>query len=468
MRSLYNYLWVLAFLVLIQSCLVTKNYERPEEVVPESDTYRLGPEDQDTSSIADIEWREVFTDELLQGYIGQALDSNLDIRIAVENIEQAESFLNQAKANYVPVINAQMGYTGMHPSVYDKRLNRISKDYLNQFDISANLSWEADIWGKLKSQEKAANADFLQTVAAQKMVQTQIVASVASIYYQLLTLDEQINVAKESIRARKESLETTRSLKEAGIPSVTAAAVKQTEAQVYDAEITLISLKNTLKQMEHAFSVILGDYPESIERSSLSDQHMSTELRTGVPAVLLRNRPDVIAAEYGLISAFELTNVAKANFYPSLTLTANTGLSSLEKNPFSGKAFLASISAGLLQPILNRRQIRTQYEVAQSQQEVALLNYRKAMLEAGQDVSDALSEYQAATEMIGIQEKQVDALNLATDYSQQLLNNGLANYLEVLTAEQQSLGAQLQLADTKFQELNAVVSLYRSLGGGWN
>lgn len=465
MHRYYKIALVPVVLLLIQSCFVAKVYERPE--VKTAQLYRMEHQPTDSASIADIPWQDVFTDTLLQGYIKKALNNNLDIRIAIQNIEVAEAYLKQGKAGNLPTLNAQGNYTALHPSDYGQYAGT-DKDILNQYDLTASLSWEADIWGKIHSQKRAMKAKYLQTLAAQKAVQTKLIASVASLYYQLLALDEQAEIARTSIENRKNSLEVTKALKKAGIPNVTEVAVKQTEAQIYNAQIILVNLEKSTRLLENTLSILLAEPPHTIARSGLDQQHINTGLKTGVPALLLENRPDVLAAEYSLKNAFELTNVAKANFYPSLTLTASAGFRSLELDHwFSTNAIFSSIAAGLFQPILNGRKIRTQYEVSLSQKEIALLNYKKTLLQAGKEVSDALEGYRSATKVIDIQKKQVEALQLATDYSQQLLKYGLANYLEVLTARQQALSAQLQLVDSRYQQLYSMVDLYQALGGGW-
>lgn len=464
-RKYYKFAFVPVALLLIQSCFVAKVYEQPE--VETQALYRMDHQPADSTSIADIPWREVFTDPLLQGYIDTALINNLDIRIAIQNIKAAEAYLKQGKAGNLPTLNVQGNYTMLSPSEYGQFAGT-GEDVLNQYDLTANLSWEADIWGKIRSQKRALKAQYLQSLAAQKAVQTKLIASVASLYYQLTALDEQAEIAKTSIENRKNSLEVTKALKKAGIPSVTEVAVKQTEAQIYNAQIILVNLQNNIHLLENTFSILLAEPPHSIARSDMDQQQISTGLKTGVPALLLENRPDVVAAEYNLMNAFELTNVAKANFYPSLTLTASAGFKSLElSNWFSANALFSSVAAGLFQPILNGRKIRTQYEVALSQKEIALLSYQKTLLQAGKEVSDALQNYKSATKVIDIQHKQVEALKLATNYSQQLLKYGLANYLEVLTARQQALSAQLNLVDSRYQQLLSMVNLYQALGGGW-
>lgn len=463
MKVSYRYLLLLLLLVTLYSCKVAKDYQRPGDVVT-ANSYRSDTFQGDSTSIAAIPWDAMFTDVLLQGYIRQALDSNFNIRISVQRLEEAQAYLKQARAGYTPQINAQATYSGVHPSKFSS-LGTLGLDYINQYDIGANLSWEADIWGKIHNLKESAKAQYLMTDAAQKAVQTQLVASVASLYYQLLALDEQAAVAQSTVTSRQESLQTTQALKDAGM--VTAAAVKQTEAQLYDAQITLLNLKKAITQTENAFCILLAESPRSVQRSTLSEQKINPALKIGVPSLLLANRPDVLAAEYNLISAFHLTKAAKASLYPSLTISLSGGLSALENNLFTPDALTGAVVAGILAPILNNRQLRTKYEIALSEKQIALLNFRQTFLTAVREVSDALLDYQTATETIVIQKKQVDALLLATDYSKQLLNNGMANYLEVLTAQQQALAAQLQLVNSNYRQLNSVVTLYKALGGGW-
>jgi len=265
---------------------------------------------------------------------------------------------------------------------------------------------------------------------------------------------------------RENSLETTKALKEAG--NVTEVGVKQTEAQLYTSQAILIDLENEARLLENAFSILLAEAPMQIDRTDLSQQEITTDLHIGVPAQLLRNRPDVIAAEYNLINAFQLTNVAKADFYPSLTLSATGGLQSLEfEDLFSANSLFANLAGGLTQPIFNSRRIRTEYEVSQAQQEEARLNFRETYLIATREVMDALYSYEASTKKIDIRQKEYAAYNLATEYSEELLNNGLANYLEVLTARENALNSSLNLIDAKYNQLKAVVELYEALGGGW-
>tara|TARA_B100001750_G_scaffold55397_1_gene43280 strand:+ start:1241870 stop:1243120 length:1251 start_codon:yes stop_codon:yes gene_type:complete len=415
--------------------------------------------------MAEVSWKEIFTDAQLQGYIEKALTNNLDIRMAMQSVVSAEAYLKQGKAGYFPTLSATASVTRTKNSE-NSQFGSIFSEAIEQYQLSGNLSWEADIWGKIRSNKRAAGASYLQSVAAHQAVKTQLIASIADTYYQLLALDRQKRVAEETLNARKSSLETTAALKDAG--QVTEVAVKQTEAQVHTTEIILIDLENNIKLLENSFCILLGEPPHEVERSQLSQQEIETELRTGVPASLLANRPDVIQSEYALVNAFELTNVAKSSMYPSLTLTATGGLQSLElDNWFDASSLFSTLVGSLTQPLFNQRQLRTQLEVSKAQQEQALLSYKKVLLTAGQEVSNALYSYNAETKKLSAREKELESYALAEDYSEELLNNGLANYLEVLTARQNALNSELNLIDSQYGQLSATVELYRALGGGW-
>src|SRR5690606_14355293 len=252
------------------------------------------------------------------------------------------------------------------------------RQFFSQYELSGTLSWEADIWGKIRSNKRAFVANYLQSVAAHQAVKSELVAAIASTYYQLLAFDEQKRITEETIANREQSLETIVALKDAG--NVTEVAVKQTEAQLLNAKALLLDIENNIKLMENSFSILLGESPKSIERGTLNAQEINADMKTGVPIQLLSNRPDVMAAEYALINSFELTNVARSNFYPSFRLTANGGLQGIEFDKlFDAQSLFGNLVASLAQPILNGRQIRTQYEVSKAQQETALLNYKKTI-----------------------------------------------------------------------------------------
>lgn len=456
-------IFVLTAILTLQSCFVAKDYVRPENVVQE-ETYRTDQLPVDTTSIATLSWKELFTDPMLQNYIEEGLNNNVDIRSAIQQILMAEAYVKQGKAGYFPSLNAKAQAVHQELPSQNQYGNLSS---INQYELSAGLSWEADIWGKIRSNDMAFRASYLQTVAAHQAVKSRLVANIASVYYQLLALDEQIRVTEETVATRSKGLETTQALKEAG--NVTEVGVKQTEAQLYNAQGILIDLKNQARLLENTLSILLGSAPqEVITRGSLEEQQIGIPLKTGIPAQLLKNRPDVMAAEFGLVNAFQLTNAARASFYPSLTLSATGGFQNIEIDKlFSANSLFATIIGGLTQPIFNKRQIRTQYEVAQARQQQAYLDFRYAVINASKEVSDALYSYEAATEKIKVKRKEYEAYNLATDYSEELLDNGLANYLEVLTAQENALNSRLNLINARNSQLQAIVDLYEALGGGW-
>lgn len=459
----------LLLIAALAGCFTAKTYERPK-----LETQHLFRTDQladslrinmDSTSMATVSWHNIFTDPLLAGYIQQGLANNMDIRIALQSIDAAAAFVKQGKAAFAPAVNAGAGYS-LSQNSRNTALGKFINGAVDNYQLDAALSWEADIWGRIRSQQRAYGAAYLGTLEAHKAVKTRLVAGIASSYFQLMALHEQMQITQESIASRSQSLTTTQALMRSG--QVTAVAVNQMDAQVTDARITLLHLQDQERLLENAFCLLLNEPPHAIARSTLDAQLVSTPLATGVASELLVNRPDVRQAELGLVQAFELTNVARARFYPALTITAAGGMQSTAvDNWFSANSLFYNIAGNLLQPVLNQRQVRTAYQVAQAQQEQALLTYRKALLTAGSDVSSALYDYQVQTAALSLAEQQTTALQTATDQSEQLLANGLVNYMEVLSAQQGVLASQLGLAATKAARLQAIVNLYEALGGGW-
>ena len=459
---------ILIFFVsfLVVSCHTRQNYQRANDVVDEK-LFRTDALPKDSLSMANLSWKEIFTDAVLQKHIAKALENNLDIRIALQNIASAEAYLKQSKAAYQPTISVGPDYS-FNTSSLNTQFGQIvgERRYINQFDITANLGWELDLWGKLKGQEKAQYAAYLSSVAAHQNVKSNLVASIATAYYQLLAFDEQKKIFSNTIEIRKKNLETTKALKDAGI--VSEVAVQQSEALVYNAEASLVTLDVQIQMLENTISLLMGEPSHEIERTSLSTQNFALNTDLGYPSALLANRPDVKQAEFNLINAFELTNAAKAQFYPSLRITGSTGVQSVDIDKlFSGNSVFANVLVGLAQPILNKRQIRTNYEVSLANQERAYLNFRKTILNAGNEVSDALKMYNAQDQFIAFKKKELSAYDKSVEFSQELVNYGMANYLEVLNANVNKLNAEINIANAQYSKLQAGVELYRALGGGW-
>ncbi|WP_159024133.1 efflux transporter outer membrane subunit [Formosa sp. L2A11] len=464
-HNAFSKISVLLFaLVTLQSCFVAKDYERPEfDETP--NLYRTDNLPSDSTSMADVSWKDLFTDPFLNQYIEEGLQNNIDIRIAIQQMLAAESYAKQGKAGYLPSLDLSGTATTTKYSK-NSQFGSIFSGSVDSYDLNASLSWEADIWGKIRSGKRATDASYLQSVAAHKAVKTLLVAQIATTYYQLLALDAQLKITNESILTRKKSVETIQALKDAG--RVNQVAVDQSIAQFNSASALKIDIESAIFKTENTLNLLLGKNPSSIERSDLEGQKLDTEMKVGVPAVLLRNRPDVMAAEYGLINAFELTNVAKSQFYPSLTLTASGGFQSLDiKDWISANSIFSSIVGGLTQPLFNKRSIRTQHEVAIAQQEQALLNFEKTLLTAGNEISNTLYNYDAEKRKIVFRENEVVALRKAEINSEELLNYGLSTFLDLLTARTAALNAELNVVDSKLQQLLNVVDLYEALGGGW-
>lgn len=463
-NKIYRIALVVAISVITQSCFVAKDYDRPNVV--REDLYRDQILASDSTSMADISWNKLFTDPILQQHITTGLQNNLDIRIAIESVKAAEAAMKQGRAGYFPTLNLGADWSHQELSKNSQFGALGASRSSDQYQFSGNLSWEADIWGKIRSNKRATNARFFQTIAANQAVKTQLIANIASTYFQLLTLDSQLSLAKATLVNRNAGVETIRALKDAG--NVTEVGVKQTEAQKFATELIIADIETNVVLLENAMSVLLNIAPQKIQRSTLEAQQFNAEITTGVPATLLRNRPDVVAAEYNFISNFEYKNVARSNFYPTFRITASGGFQSIDiKEWFSANSLFANIVSGLTQPIFNQRAIRTQYEISQSDEQRAYLQFEQSLLNAGREVSDALAQYQSETLKLAIRQQQVDALNLAANYSDELLNYGLVNYLEVLTVKDNALNSELTLIDNKFRQYNAVIQLYKALGGGW-
>lgn len=455
----YRLVVVAIFLVAVYSCNTGKHFERDATIT--EGLYGEIPDGE--SNLSEEKWQNLFNDPILDSLIAEGLRNNPGIQVAIQRVRAAEASFNQSSAALAPTLSAQGGYT------YARNSQSLNSNAAKEYDASSVKllsSWEIDIWGKLNSAKKAAYANYLATDAAQKAVQTRLIANIASIYYTLLALDSKLLITKESVKNNIDLVETMKLLKDHG--NVTGAAVVQSEATRYATEATIPEIEQQIRETENSLCLLLGRTPGKIERGILDDQKVHEMLATGVPSELLDNRPDVMQAEYNVINAFELTNSARAYFYPSVTLTANAGFDALDfKDLFDPVSFAGNFVGGLVQPIFNKRTNKTRLEIAQAQQEESLINFRNTLLNAGSEVSNALSLYNTSSAKIDIRGKQLEALVKSVDYTKELLVYGSATYTEVLIAQQSLLNAQLNNVNDHVQQLNAVVSLYRALGGGW-
>ncbi|WP_313381761.1 TolC family protein [Proteiniphilum saccharofermentans] len=446
----------------LSSCQVLNRYQTPK--IDTSDLYR-DSHAGDTTTIADIPWREFFTDTYLIGLIEEGLENNADLQVAVTGIRQAEAILNMARASYFPTVSLTGQVSNMTTSDANKTLGYNS----NNVSLGIAASWELDLWGKLNRQARSKYALFLQSHSYRNLIQSSLIANIATSYYSLLALDEQLQITTETVALLEKNVETMRALKEAGMQNVNEAAVEQSRALMLRTKLSIYDLESAIRQMENAISVMLGRKPGAIERSAFEAQAVPASLETGIPAQLLARRPDVIQAELDLRSAFELTNAAQASFYPSVTLNAGSmiGLAAPGfTNFFSSENLLANVIGGITQPIFNRGQLKGNLKIAKAQQEAALITFKNTVLRAGQEVSDILFSYESSVKKNSIRQEQIVSTQKAVEYTKDLLIAGEANYTEVLTAEQNYLSAQLSQVTDKLEQLQYSVNLYRALGGG--
>ena len=454
---------ILLFLVAVialSSCLVTKKYT-PPEITKGQYLFRLDSLSENGTQIWKQDWKGFFKDTLLKTYIDTALVYNHDNLIAFKNIEQFKARFRQGKAGYYPNLNLDVN------AQHSELANAPSSQNYAQFTIGANLTWEADIWGKINSQKLAAKAEFNQSITAQKLLQTQLIANIAMTYYQLLEADKRKMVLTETIQIRKQSVNTLQNLKDAGQGN--SISVSQAQAQLAEAEILLNTVNNQIFNLESAMILLIGKPVYPIKRSALNDLSIPTAPQLELPLEAIQNRPDVKEAELAFQASFEHFNVARASMYPSLKLSANVGtLSNQLTGLFGSGSFFSTLIGGIMAPIFNGRQLLTQKEVSKLQMEQSLLRFQKQVLNASLEVGNVLQDFNTSFKNLEALSQQESILSQSFIDSKELLNAGLANYLDVLNAQSNLLNTQLQHVQTNAQHLQNYVIIYRALGGGVN
>lgn len=442
---------------IFTSCGIRETYKSP---TVNKDIYR--EISSDTNTIADISWKDYFTDSYLQSLINEGLNNNFDLKIALARLKKAEAQLGQTKAAFFPDLS-------VFASADQKRFSMdsdILKEHNTTYTIGATTSWEADIWGKLSKMKKSAAAQYMATQSYRDLVQTSLVSNIALTYYSLLALDEQLRVTKETIVLLRETVHTMEVLKESAITN--GAAVEQSKSYLYAAEVSVPDIEKQIQSLENTLCLMVGRKASEIKRGSIEDQVIPTDVYRGVPSQMLARRPDVLQAELSFRAAFEATGAARASFYPSIAITGTLGYSKQNEVAefFKPQNIIANIVGNIAQPIFAKKQLSTQLKVAKANQEEALLTFEQTVLRAGNEVSDALFDYQMAMRKEEIRTKQLDALMNSVDYTKKLLKYGDSHYTDVLIAEQNLLQAQLGEVNDKLQQLQAKINLYRALGGG--
>lgn len=453
---------------LLSSCHIYKAYERPEvntqglyrNALPHIDT--LSTSDTlafpDTLNFGNLPWREVFRDTALQALIEQGLKNNIDLQTAQLRIKQAEATLLSSKLSYLPSLH--LNPQGTISSVEHQSVTR-------SYQLPVAASWEVDLFGNLLNAKRGAKTTLLQSEAYRQAVQTQLIASIANSYYTLLMLDRQLTISEETARNWEQSVATMRAMKAAALTNE--AAVTQSEANYYQIKATLPDLRRQIREVENALSVALGQVPQTIVRSGWQESSFDVPsyISAGVPLQLLSNRPDVKQAEMALATAYYSTNSARSAFYPQITIDGSAGWTNSAGAAILNPArFLATAIGSLVQPLFNKGTNIARLKIAKAQQEEALLNFQQSLLNAGSEVSDALYQFHSSGEKSEQRVHQIEALKQSVQYTQSLMRMGTSTYLEVLTAQQSLLTAQLTQVSDQFEQMQAVISLYQALGGG--
>lgn len=437
------------------ACSIYKSYERPDMPVVDS-LYRQPTASVDTASLATLSWRELFTDPKLQYLIETGLQNNTDLNIARLKVAEAEATLMTSRLAYLPSISFEPSGTLRHAEG-----SATTKSY----DIAASAGWEIDIFGKLTNAKRGAKAALEQSEAYRQAVQTQLIATIANSYYSLLMLDAQLDISERTAVNWSENVRAMKALKAAG--DATELAVSQSEASKLSVDASVASLRQQIDQMENTLTALLGIAPQKIERTTIAEQEFPNELSAGVPLQLLQRRPDVRQSEAALAQAFYATNAARSAFYPSITLSGSAGWTNAAGAAITNPGqWLFTAVGSLVQPLFNRGRNIANLRIAKAQQEEALLSFRQSLLDAGTDVNNALIQWQTARRRQILDEQQIKSLESAVRSSELIMQHSSQNYLEVLTARQALLQAELTAVSDRFDEIQGVINLYHALGGG--
>ena len=444
----------LLLLTGLSGCHIYRTYERPELSGVDS-LYRVPAMTEDTMSLADFSWKELFTDTVLQKIIEKGIANNTDLNIARLKVREAEALLTSSKLAYLPSVS--LTPQGTIKSIEG---NSPTKTY----NLAASADWELDIFGRLTNAKREAKAVLEQSQAYKQAVQTQLIATIANSYYTLLMLDKQLDISRRTAEIWAENLRVMKALKKAG--QTTEMAVAQIEASKLSVDASL--LEQQITEVENSLSSLLGVVPQRIDRSTLDMQSFPDTLSVGVPLQLLQRRPDVRQSEAALAEAFYTTNRAYSAFYPAITLSGSAGWTNAAGAIISNPGeWLFSAVGALVQPLFNRGQNIANLKVAKARQEEALLTFRQTLLNAGTEVNDALLQWQVARRRLDLDRQQIISLQSAVRSSELLMRHSSQNYLEVLTARQTLLDAELSAVSDRFEEIQGVINLYHALGGGY-
>jgi len=450
----------ISLLMLSAGCAVGPKYQRPEYPVPASHRSEAALPAAPAAAapmLGDVKWFDLFQDEQLQELIRTALKDNYDVRIAAQRILAAQAFITVEKSGLYPSLNAEFS------ADQQRGVNR----GLSSVFGGGVAFWELDIWGKIRRQTEAARAQYLAQEAIQQAVIQSLVTGVASSYFELLELDQELEVAKRSLLSRQGSHRLVQARMKGGIANQL--EVDQAMSLVASAAATIADVERRREQAENFLSTLLGRNPGPVERTkTLDGQKLAPEVPAGLPSVLLERRPDIRQAEQLLVAANARVGVAKSLFFPSISLTGSGGYQDFDlRNLTTPEGLVYSYGGSITLPIFNAGKLWANYKASKAQREAAILSYQKSIQEAFRDVADSLVGYQKAREYRAQRELFVTTLRNQLRLANMRYRGGVSSYLEVLDTERQALDAELSYAQAYLSELNSVIYVYKALGGGW-
>lgn len=444
-------------MALLSSCHIYRNYQRPEGLPVDSlFQNRYDSRAEDSLTLGDMPWQEIFRDTLLQDLILYGLENNTDMQTVMLRVDQAKAQLKAARLSFLPslTLSPQGTLTGTdgHKAV-------------KTYELPIQASWEIDLFGSLRNAKKGVQATLLEQKAYQQAVRSELIATIANDYFSLLLLDEQLRISQATLEIWREQIRTMESKFKVG--EETENAITQARASLYELEATHNDLQRQQREAENALCTLLGTTSQSIRRGCLKQQDFPEQFNVGIPSRLLSKRPDVVQAEMTLANAYYATNQARSAFYPNLTLTGSTGwTNSLGQTVTNPGGWILSAVASLTQPIFNRGKLISNLRVSKDEEQIALLAYKQTLLDAGQEVNDGLYTTESIKRSLDNHLKQCNELERTVQTSEALYLTGNATYLELLTARQSLLNAQLGVVSDKFTYCQSVINLYNALGGG--
>ena len=466
--------WIIPVMLTVSSCKLPSVVENPVNPGLPSN-YAISA---DTNSSAEVKWKTFFNDPVLVQLIDSAINNNPEALIALQDIEIARSHIRAQKGRLFPAVTAGIGagidksarYTaeGAGNASTDITPGVEVPEPINDYYGGFQAGWEADIWGKLRNYSKAAYAKYLGTVEGRNFVMTNLVAEVADTYYELLALDQQLDIVKKNIKLSEDELEVIKVQKEAS--KVTELAVKQFEAQVYNSQGKAAEIKQQIQETENRLNYLLGRYTQTIPRNAAAfNSNTPLQVTAGLPSQLLNNRPDIRQAEMEMAAAKCQVNAAKAEFLPSLEIRAGIGYRAFKTSYLfdTPESVIYNLAGDLVAPLVNRSAIKAEFNAAKAEQLQAMYEYQKSVLKAYAEVATEMNRMQNLQIVYDKKSQEVATRLKAVDISKDLFNAARADYLEVLIAQQEALASQLEQVETKKMQFITSVQLYKALGGGW-